>query len=67
MTSSPSRPRTALAPVVVGTRGSVLSQVQTQEVVSFLQQHFEGRSFNVQVVRTRGDQEQEARHALSAI
>ncbi|MBI4233140.1 MAG: hydroxymethylbilane synthase [Chloroflexi bacterium] len=42
-------------PVVVGTRGSALALIQTEEVLAQLRALFPERSFTVRVVRTGGD------------
>lgn len=47
----------AARPLILGTRGSRLALVQTEEVLRALRLHHPGREFQVQVISTRGDED----------
>ena len=60
MAASPRSPVAVQRPVVIGTRGSALAGVQTEEVVKALQARFPEREVRLRVVRTKGDINREA-------
>jgi hydroxymethylbilane synthase len=49
----------ALQPVLLGTRGSPLARVQTEEVAAALRDRFPQRRFALKVLRTQGDRDRE--------